>query len=75
MVHPQSDSTAMGEGVIVVGGGLAGCEAAWQLARRDVPVVLYDMKPHRRSPAHVSDQLSELVCSNCLLYTSDAADE
>ena len=64
MVHPQSDSTAMGESVIVVGGGLAGCEAAWQLARRGVPVVLYDMKPHRRSPAHVSDQLSELVCSN-----------
>ena len=54
------------EPVVVVGAGLAGCEAAWQLASRDVPVVLYDMKPKRRSPAHVSDQLAELVCSNSL---------
>jgi methylenetetrahydrofolate--tRNA-(uracil-5-)-methyltransferase len=52
--------------VVVVGGGLAGCEAAWQLARRGVPVVLYDMKPERMSPAHSSEDLAELVCSNSL---------
>ncbi len=50
--------------VIVIGAGLAGCEAAWQLASRNRPVTLYEMKPHKRSPAHESDDLSELVCSN-----------
>ncbi len=50
----------------VVGGGLAGCEAAWQAARRGVDVVLYEMRPQRRSPAHQTDQLAELVCSNSL---------
>ena len=62
----QSPACSPEEPVVVVGAGLAGCEAAWQLASRDVPVVLYDMKPKRRSPAHVSDQLAELVCSNSL---------
>ena len=52
--------------VQVVGGGLAGCEAAWQLARRGVPVTLFEMRPERRSPAHASDELAELVCSNSL---------
>ena len=52
--------------VLVVGGGLAGCEAAWQLARRGVAVVLYEMKPERMSPAHGSTDLAELVCSNSL---------
>jgi len=52
--------------VTVVGGGLAGCEAAYRLARAGVPVDLVDMKPARRSPAHVSDGLCELVCSNSL---------
>lgn len=52
--------------VVVVGGGLAGCEAAWQLARRGVPVVLLEMKPERMSPAHGSPDLAELVCSNSL---------
>lgn len=52
--------------VTIVGGGLAGCEAAWQAARRDVPVVLYDMKPERMSPAHASPDFAELVCSNSL---------
>ena len=52
--------------VLVVGGGLAGCEAAVQLARRGATVELCEMKPHRRSPAHASDQLGELVCSNSL---------
>src|SRR3972149_6552802 len=52
--------------VIIIGGGLAGCEAAWQAARRAVPVILYEMKPRRFSPAHVSPNLGELVCSNSL---------
>ena len=52
--------------VLVVGGGLAGCEAAWQVARRGVAVVLYEMKPERMSPAHGSTDLAELVCSNSL---------
>ena len=50
--------------VIVIGGGLAGCECAWQLARQGVRVRLVEMKPHRRSAAHVTDGLAELVCSN-----------
>lgn len=50
--------------LVVIGGGLAGCEAAWQAAERGVRVVLYDMKPERMSPAHVSEDLAELVCSN-----------
>ena len=52
--------------VRVVGGGLAGCEAAWQLARRGIRVRLHEMKPVRFSPAHVSPDLAELVCSNSL---------
>ncbi len=52
--------------LVVVGGGLAGCEAAWQASRRGVDVVLYDMKPERLSPAHASEDLAELVCSNSL---------
>ena len=54
------------EKVVVVGAGLAGSEAAWQLAERGVDVVLYEMKPERRSPAHASDDFAELVCSNSL---------
>lgn len=50
--------------VHVVGGGLAGCEAAWQLARRGVPVVLHEMRPTRGTEAHQTDRLAELVCSN-----------
>src|ERR1700680_1416087 len=52
--------------VRVIGGGLAGCEAAWQLARRGGAVELYEMRAHQRSPAHVTDSLAELVCSNSL---------
>ncbi len=52
--------------VHVVGGGLAGAEAAWQLARRDVPVVLHEMRPVRPTDAHASEDLAELVCSNSL---------
>ena len=50
--------------VTVVGGGLAGCEAAYQLARRGHRVRLVEMKPHKRTPAQKSDRLAELVCSN-----------
>jgi methylenetetrahydrofolate--tRNA-(uracil-5-)-methyltransferase len=48
----------------VIGGGLAGSEAAWQLAKAGVPVVLHEMRPERGTEAHVSDRLAELVCSN-----------
>lgn len=52
--------------LMVVGGGLAGTEAAWQAAEAGVDVVLYEMRPRRETPAHVTDQLAELVCSNSL---------
>jgi methylenetetrahydrofolate--tRNA-(uracil-5-)-methyltransferase len=48
----------------VIGGGLAGTEAAWQIAQAGVPVILYEMRPQRSSPAHHSEHLAELVCSN-----------
>jgi len=54
------------DALIVIGGGLAGCEAAWQAARYGVDVELYEMRPHRRSPAHRTDSLAELVCSNSM---------
>ena len=50
--------------VIIIGGGLAGCEAAWQISKRGVDVILYEMKPALFSPAHKSPLLAELVCSN-----------
>jgi methylenetetrahydrofolate--tRNA-(uracil-5-)-methyltransferase len=53
-------------GVTVVGGGLAGCEAAWQAAERGAAVKLYEMRPVRATPAHATDRLAELVCSNSL---------
>jgi methylenetetrahydrofolate--tRNA-(uracil-5-)-methyltransferase len=52
--------------VIIAGGGLAGSEAAWQLAERGIPVVLHEMRPARQTPAHKTDRLAELVCSNSL---------
>ncbi len=52
--------------ITIIGGGLAGCEAAWQAAKEGAQVVLYEMRPHRTSPAHHSDKLAELVCSNSL---------
>lgn len=52
--------------VKVIGAGLAGCEAAWQLANRGIDVVLYEMKPKKMSPAHHSEDFAELVCSNSL---------
>jgi methylenetetrahydrofolate--tRNA-(uracil-5-)-methyltransferase len=53
-------------GILVVGGGLAGSEAAWQAARQGVPVTLYEMRPHTKTPAHKTSLLAELVCSNSL---------
>ncbi len=50
----------------VIGAGLAGCEAAWQLAEAGISVTLYEMKPEKRTPAHKADGFSELVCSNSL---------
>ena len=52
--------------VIVVGAGLAGCEATWQLVSRNIPVTLIEMRPVKSSPAHKSEYFSELVCSNSL---------
>ncbi|MBR2936932.1 MAG: methylenetetrahydrofolate--tRNA-(uracil(54)-C(5))-methyltransferase (FADH(2)-oxidizing) TrmFO [Oscillospiraceae bacterium] len=52
--------------VKVIGAGLAGTEAAWQLAQRGISVELYEMKPHKKSPAHHTDTFAELVCSNSL---------
>lgn len=50
--------------VHIIGGGLAGTEAAWQLARAGVPVIIHEMRPHKTSPAHQTEGLAELVCSN-----------
>ena len=58
--------------VLVVGGGLAGSEAAWQLAEAGVDVELAEMRPHRPTPVHQSDLLAELVCSNSLRGDSPA---
>ena len=56
----------MCEAVRVIGAGLAGTEASWQLAKRGIPVILSEMKPGRFSPAHSYAGFAELVCSNSL---------
>lgn len=56
--------------VTVIGAGLAGSEAAWQIASRGVPVTLYEMRPVRMTPAHRTEQFAELVCSNSLRASS-----
>ncbi len=56
----------------VIGGGLAGSEAAWQIARAGVPVILHEMRPHRETDAHKTEGLAELVCSNS--FRSDDAE-
>ena len=56
----------------IVGGGLAGTEAAWQIARRGIPCVLHEMRPVRPTPAHQTDRLAELVCSNSLKSESES---
>ena len=60
------------EPIHVIGGGLAGSEAAWQIAERGVPVVLHEMRPRRGTDAHKTDRLAELVCSNS--FRSDDAE-
>lgn len=66
MIQETTTNSIARRPLLVIGGGLAGCEAAWQAAQHGVDVDLYEMRPHRRSPAHVSDMLAELVCSNSL---------
>lgn len=56
--------------ICVIGAGLAGSEAAWQIARQGIPVRLHEMRPVRRTPAHHTDQFAELVCSNSLRAAS-----
>ncbi len=63
MKNPQERKRTMNK-VIVIGGGFAGVEAAWQLANRGISVELYEMKPVKFSPAHTGEGLAELVCSN-----------
>src|SRR5213593_3791780 len=54
----------MGHQITVIGGGLAGSEAAWQIARLGKKVRLYEMRPVQNTPAHRTDRLAEIVCSN-----------
>ena len=56
----------MRDSITVIGGGLAGSEAAWQIARQGVKVLLYEMRPVRATPAHRTNRLAEIVCSNSL---------
>ncbi|MBZ5580137.1 MAG: methylenetetrahydrofolate--tRNA-(uracil(54)-C(5))-methyltransferase (FADH(2)-oxidizing) TrmFO, partial [Acidobacteriia bacterium] len=62
----------MSDTIHVIGGGLAGSEAAWQIARRGLRVRLYEMRPGRPTPAHQTDRLAELVCSNSLKSESES---
>src|SRR5512146_3403756 len=55
----------------IIGAGLAGSEAAWQCARRGIPVDLYEMRPVRSTPAHQTGDFAELVCSNSLKSESE----
>jgi methylenetetrahydrofolate--tRNA-(uracil-5-)-methyltransferase len=64
------DSNASMDRIQIIGGGLAGCEAAWQAAQMGSRVLLFEMKPDRFSPAHVSPDLGELVCSNSFRASS-----
>src|SRR6185369_8393098 len=62
---------ALNKPVRIIGAGLAGCEAAWQCARRGVAVELYEMRPVRSTPAHQTSDFAELVCSNSLKSDSE----
>jgi NADPH-dependent 2,4-dienoyl-CoA reductase/sulfur reductase-like enzyme len=59
-------STQMREDIVIIGGGLAGSEAAWQAVHRGAKVTLYEMRPKESTPAHKTGGLAELVCSNSL---------
>ncbi|HEX8984235.1 MAG TPA: methylenetetrahydrofolate--tRNA-(uracil(54)-C(5))-methyltransferase (FADH(2)-oxidizing) TrmFO [Bryobacteraceae bacterium] len=63
----------MGSPIHIIGGGLAGAEAAWQAARAGCRVILYEMRPVRSTPAHQTDRLGELVCSNSLKTEQEGA--
>ena len=65
-MNSPSPNPSRPEPLTVIGGGLAGCEAAWQAARSGVAVVLYEMRPNKSGPAHKTGDLAELVCSNSL---------
>lgn len=56
----------MSEVIRIIGGGLAGCESAWQIARRGYKAIIYEMRPNKMTPAHKTADLAELVCSNSL---------
>jgi methylenetetrahydrofolate--tRNA-(uracil-5-)-methyltransferase len=73
MSSTEKSSTGSLRQVHVIGGGLAGSEAAWQIAQAGVPVILHEMRPERRTEAHESDGLAELVCSNS--FRSDDSDQ
>src|SRR3954453_7449022 len=59
------------DSITIIGAGLAGCEGAWQCARRGIPVTLYEMRPVRSTPAHRTGDFAELVCSNSLKSDSE----
>jgi methylenetetrahydrofolate--tRNA-(uracil-5-)-methyltransferase len=69
--YPESEERTLYDTIHVIGGGLAGTEAAWQIAKRGHNVVLHEMRPVRRTPAHQTDRLAELVCSNSLKSESE----
>src|SRR3954453_9421032 len=69
--YAESEGWRLQQRIQIIGGGLAGCEAAWQAARRGIGVVLHEMRPVRPTPAHGTDRLSELVCSNSLKSDSE----
>ena len=63
---------AMATPIHIVGGGLAGSEAAWQIVNREIPVILHEMRPVQTTDAHHTDNFAELVCSNS--FRSDDAE-
>src|SRR5260370_18329578 len=64
LAHVLAWPQALMSSVTIIGGGLAGCEAAWQAATRGVPVTLHEMRPVRATDVHRTDRLAQLVCSN-----------
>ena len=61
----------MSKPIHIIGGGMAGCEAAWAAANLGVPVVLHEMRPERETDAHQTDGLAEMVCSNSFRSDDD----
>src|SRR6478672_1966246 len=70
-VHQRQDARRFARMIKIIGAGLAGCEAAWQCARRGIEVELYEMRPVKSTPAHQTDKFAELVCSNSLKSESE----